>query len=61
MFLLSLVYLGPLRLPYIPRGLQPDHQRRREYRLGTVWLNVTKTYWILRAKKNSVIPSAQLE
>lgn len=30
LFLLRLVHLGPVGLPYLPGGLQPDHQRRRE-------------------------------
>lgn len=31
-FLLSLVHSGPLRLPYLPNQLQPDHQWRCEYK-----------------------------
>ncbi|XP_056876378.1 palmitoyltransferase ZDHHC18-B-like isoform X3 [Takifugu flavidus] len=30
LFLLSLVHSGPVGLPYVPGGLQRDHQRRRE-------------------------------
>lgn len=30
LFLLGLVHLGPVGLPYLPGGLQPDHQRGRE-------------------------------
>lgn len=64
MFLLSLVYFGPFRLPYIPCSLEPDHQRRREYRLGTVGLNCTEVlgFWERKKKKrNRVISTAKLD
>lgn len=39
LFLLHLVYSGPLRLPYLLSGLQPHHKRRRKF----IFLFVKKT------------------